>query len=214
VLLSATNPTGDTPGIQLYLGSDGVPHWLHRAPTGSSGGTDLRSTSGALKDGKWHHLAVVKAGTTLTLYVDAWPYDTGTAGSGFTHALNVTVGRQGQTTGGGYWNGAIDDVRIYPRALSAEEMEDLVYNEPWGSQTLSLKGAGVVRSPYGTSPNNVEGYYRFDLRSTDTFDNRTDAGQDWELWNGGLDNIYPRADSNTNMTVGGQQAHYQFGPRL
>ena len=61
-------------------------------------------------------------------------------------------------------------------------------------------------------PGGLEGYYRVDLRSMDTFDNRTDTTQGRGLWNSMLDNIAPRAELRYQITtVGpGQQVHYEF----
>ena len=200
VLLSATNPSDDRPGIQLYLDPDGKPHFLHRSPAGSSGGTDVVSTGPAANDGAWRHLAGVKAGNALTLYIDGLPVATGTDSSNFNHTLNVTLGRQGKTTGSGYWNGTLDDIRVYARAISAQEVKEMANNEHWQDQVISSYGQGVVRADYSTALTNLvlEGYYQVDLRSTDSFGNRSDTTQGRGLWSGLLDNLAPHAPrSNT-----------------
>jgi hypothetical protein len=82
-------------------------------------------------DDEWHHVAAVRDVTTDRLYLyldgssDATPVvdttiSTLATDKGFDigHAINTT-------TGHGYFNGKIDDVRIYDRALSAEEVWQL-----------------------------------------------------------------------------------------
>jgi hypothetical protein len=81
------------------------------------------STYGLLPLGTgWHHLAYVLNGTSVTFYVDG--------------VADITVAQPGRTvpnTGGtmigcvftaghSFWTGAIQDVAIYPRALSAAEI--------------------------------------------------------------------------------------------
>ena len=81
-------------------------------------------------DGQWHHIAVVlEEGSPANLHdhaslyldgkpavihdiglLDLWPIDTG-------DGMDVTIGRG--------WNGLIDDLRIYARALSPEEIAAL-----------------------------------------------------------------------------------------
>ncbi|MFN2169068.1 MAG: Ig-like domain-containing protein, partial [Anaerolineae bacterium] len=122
-----------------------------------------------------------------------------------------TLGRQGKTTAGGYWNGALDDVRVYARALSVEELEDLVDNQSWGNLSPPT---GVVRSNFDASLNHLktEGNYRVDLRSGDAFGNQSDTTQGWPLWSGSLDSISPRLSFQYRLTVVGSsnQVHYQF----
>ncbi|MHC4174650.1 MAG: tetratricopeptide repeat protein, partial [Planctomycetota bacterium] len=88
-------------------------------------GTRLVNTMGTMdvNDGKWHHIAMVCDGTKLYLYMDGkldnevlWPHDT------TTDEFPVLIGAE-ET--GHYWNGLIDDVRIYSYALSEAEIKAL-----------------------------------------------------------------------------------------
>jgi hypothetical protein len=91
-----------------------------------------------INDGSWHHLcAVVDRGAeTVHLYIDgvddigetgcSWLPETNSTGydsadSGTTPFL---IGNQHQASS--YWNGLIDEVRIYNRALSVEEVQVLL----------------------------------------------------------------------------------------
>ncbi len=74
----------------------------------------------------WHYIVGTANGTTYALYLDgvnvgATYSDTGYGGSPVHNAIGV-----GGTGGGpGYFSGSIDDVRIYNRALSAQEVAQL-----------------------------------------------------------------------------------------
>ena len=75
----------------------------------------------------WHHACGVYAGIDdRTAYIDG-----GNAGSDTTSIANPSdldatdIGRSGDNTPAQYFNGSIDDVRIYNRALSVGEVRDL-----------------------------------------------------------------------------------------
>ena len=85
------------------------------------------ASDGTLTDTDWHHLAGTFDGTTGRLYLDGVATGTpDTSGSLVTNNLNLYIGRNTDpdvaTT---YFNGLIDDVRIYNRALSAQEVKQL-----------------------------------------------------------------------------------------
>jgi hypothetical protein len=90
--------------------------------TWSSAAPDELVGSTPVADGQWHHVAVVYDGTSKRLYVDgqldasssySFPVDT--------NNLNVRLGANEQYEPGQY-GGHLDDVRIYDRALSAQEV--------------------------------------------------------------------------------------------
>jgi hypothetical protein len=96
--------------------------------------------------GSWHHYVFAKTGTNYAVYIDGVP-TSGTnymadSFSGFTFYTNVTGPSAipsgitapltiGWAEGGGYFNGRLDDVRIYNRAFSASEVQELyAYEAP------------------------------------------------------------------------------------
>ncbi|MGD8785987.1 MAG: LamG domain-containing protein, partial [Phycisphaerales bacterium] len=95
------------------------------------GGQAIGSTN--VNDGEWHHAVGMSDGATASLYVD-----------GALDALNASAGavpidpnltlwiadtnRPGE--GPQAWNGLIDDVRIYNRALTLEEIELIMRGNP------------------------------------------------------------------------------------
>jgi hypothetical protein len=76
-------------------------------------------------DTEWHHVVgVVDAGTS-TLYVDGVKQTKQGSVSLTDSGEVVHIGRQYSGLDDRYWNGLIDDVRIYYRALSAQEIAGL-----------------------------------------------------------------------------------------
>lgn len=75
-----------------------------------------------VNDGQWHHVAGVYDGARIYLYVDG-DLDVSEATSGAITANNyeVMIGRNAEKANR-LWNGWIDDVRIYNRGLTAEEI--------------------------------------------------------------------------------------------
>jgi len=76
--------------------------------------------------GEWHHLCGTYDGAAMRLYLDG-KVDATTALTGGMHTAggNLLFGDNPQATGR-YWNGQLDDVRVYHRALSAEEIAVII----------------------------------------------------------------------------------------
>jgi hypothetical protein len=76
----------------------------------------------SVNDGQWHHVAGVYDGSRIYLYVDGI-LNASTASSGTinTNNFKVLLGENAQERNR-YWNGLIDDVRVYNRDLSAAEI--------------------------------------------------------------------------------------------
>ncbi|MSR71452.1 MAG: LamG domain-containing protein [Candidatus Taylorbacteria bacterium] len=72
-------------------------------------------------DGAWHHVIATYDGSTAALYVDGVLVSSGAASGSFTPGA-LTIGSSGASE---YYNGLIDDVRIYSRALTAAEVRTL-----------------------------------------------------------------------------------------
>ena len=88
-------------------------------------GSVIGSTN--INDDQWHHVAGVYNGSSLYLYVDGGLDASGSAsGSLSFSAPNVYIG--GSPTQS--FNGLIDDVRIYDRALSEDEVKTLYTGPP------------------------------------------------------------------------------------
>lgn len=82
--------------------------------------------SSFLPTGEWHHVVSVLDDTEERLYIDGIQVDTDTATAGGITATGAIKIGHGLSTGR-YFDGKIDEVRIYNRALAASEVTDL-YN--------------------------------------------------------------------------------------
>ena len=87
------------------------------------------NSTGAANDGDWHHIAIVRKGLTGYIYIDGEldAQSTGTAMQSLDSTIGVIVGAD--TLGGTkYFDGLIDDVRIYKTSLDESEI-DSIYSE-------------------------------------------------------------------------------------
>jgi len=142
--------------------------YLHFACTGLTGGNQPRGStvwgSTLVTDGEWHHAAgVYDRGDEIEqvrLYVDGIEDGPQAVrdGRGYisTNTYNVLIGANAERPGRG-WNGLIDDVRLYPGALTAWEIQYLVnYNQPPEMQPvahwrLDESGGAVAMDSSGNS---------------------------------------------------------------
>jgi len=79
-------------------------------------------TSGAYNDGQWHHLALRRGGRQLTLFIDGTPISTADVPGSVSRnsPFGVHIGQRMDSRA--YFTGAIDDVRVYDRALGDDEI--------------------------------------------------------------------------------------------
>ena len=100
------------------------------AHTTSSTGTDSNAPYGSigLTAGEWHMIAITKDTATanqVLVYLDGSLKLTGNLVNAANGTMTMAAGTIGYTSD--TWDGAIDEVRIYNRALSSKEVRDL-YN--------------------------------------------------------------------------------------
>ncbi|MBK9308526.1 MAG: hypothetical protein IPM58_15925 [Nitrospira sp.] len=92
----------------------------------------------AINDGNWHHVAVTIGSSGNSLYVDGvlatagqLSYDTGNASTqGFFNSVSgldsMAIGRNQDSSGGKWYaTGSLDDVRLYDRVLTTNEVANL-----------------------------------------------------------------------------------------
>ncbi|MBF0103063.1 MAG: carboxypeptidase regulatory-like domain-containing protein, partial [Desulfobacterales bacterium] len=144
---------------------------------------------------KWHHIVAIYYGGTLSqstvqLYIDGIKQelqkDGGGTGSANTYNGNYRLGG-GETSNQLY--GLIDDVRVYNRALSESEIQQL-YTESTTSTTLTISGKVTDANGNGISGETV-------TMSGDATDSKTtDASGNYSFsgLNPGYYKIYPPED--------------------
>ncbi|MGI5193621.1 exo-alpha-sialidase [Streptomyces sp. CA-288835] len=82
-------------------------------------------TSGAYNDGQWHHLALRRGGGALTMFIDGTPISTADLPGSVSRnsPFGVHIGQKLDSRA--HFAGAIDDVRVYDRALSDTELYEV-----------------------------------------------------------------------------------------
>ncbi len=71
-------------------------------------------------DQNWHHLVVVFSGSTAFIYLDGVYKGVSNINNIVSNNFNISIGRLG--AGSNFFNGIIDEAKIYNQALSAEEI--------------------------------------------------------------------------------------------
>ncbi len=109
-------------GVLLEVRNNSALRFLHRAPLGTSGGTDIYSND-TYTDGAWYHAALIKSADTVTLYVNGAPAGSAADTTEFGQALQrLTLGVLKHDNLARYFPGALDEVYLYDRALSPDEV--------------------------------------------------------------------------------------------
>ena len=105
-------------GVRLYFENEIL-------KMGGSGGPSTVLSQGVdIADSKWHHAVVLRSGSLYRLYVDG--VLVGERSGSITSYSKFNVGNTTSNTE--YFNGFIDEVRVYGRALSVSEISE-IHNE-------------------------------------------------------------------------------------
>jgi hypothetical protein len=194
-------PDGSYSAI-LVAGDDTQPSWysaqgrlLYYNIAGATGskfyfdcGTDnantyrSRYTINSYAPNQWYHIVVVFNSGIINFYINGVSDDGTAAGSGTsinTNANNTfSIGanvRTGQTSMTGFFNGKIDEVRMYNRVLTQSEITDLYSN--YGYITLNYPGRELIRKYVTTDPSfsigTTESMNSFSYRKTLTINNNS-----------------------------------------
>ena len=121
---------GNNSGYRLRISNSGVVVWFDR------GCTNCLSTTQTVPLNQWTHIAVTGDATGLRIYIDGVLSASNAVAYGTPNTTSaLLVGAE--TAYNEYFNGTIDDVRVYNRALSVSEVSTL-YN--LGSVNNGLAG--------------------------------------------------------------------------
>jgi hypothetical protein len=89
----------------------------------------INSQNASLNNGAWHHIAVVNENTQVKFYLDGALQGTGTAVAATT-ANQINIGKKACPGCSDInFNGKIDNVRVYAKALTAFEVRNLYASE-------------------------------------------------------------------------------------
>jgi sialidase-1 len=111
---------------QVWLRGEPANGRVHGLITVREGATTLRtasvSTSGAYNDGRWHHVSLRRGGGRLTLFVDGTatgaPDVPGSVSRNSPFGVHIGQRMDGRA----FFTGAIDEVRVWDRALTDAEI--------------------------------------------------------------------------------------------
>ncbi|MGB3073368.1 MAG: LamG-like jellyroll fold domain-containing protein [Candidatus Moraniibacteriota bacterium] len=172
-ILAKSNGPADTMGYLVYL--DATTDKLVFA-TRSTLGDNIYETTSAYTAPGWHHFAIIfniprTGGNRGQIYIDGSIQNDNIGGGGYAGSIESTrafvIGAE--SDGGNPFDGKLDEVRIYNRTLSADEVGQLYR----------------LTSPTGTDTS-LKGYWSFngqDLSGTTAAD-RSGAGNNGTLTNG------------------------------
>ncbi|OGC79606.1 hypothetical protein A3K01_03050 [candidate division WWE3 bacterium RIFOXYD1_FULL_43_17] len=163
-LISKYESAGSDGGYQLRVGSDGKVV-AEISDDNTTFPKDSATSSVAYRDGKWHHVAVVKNGTTsLLLYVDGVLEDTdssiATAGTLVNNDLLYIGDSYDGSTGN--WKGHIDETKIYRYARTDQEIKnELLGTNPGGTTVLGKNANATIN-------NGLLAHWKMEETGTDT----------------------------------------------
>ena len=135
--------------VALKMTSDGYSKLYVR---GTDGTLHILADTVDATDGNWHHLVGTVNSSSAILYVDGSQVDTATISNNIT-VDNLLIGAENNRATlnpTNYFNGSIDQVRIYDAALTSSQATEL-YNEKHevdtsNFKTVLYKGTGVTQS--------------------------------------------------------------------
>ena len=118
---------GETPGVSTDWGLAMTDNNIAFGIGGGSMGANVTIHSFAVNDGDWHQVVATwdRSTRAMTLYVDGLSVASGLSNSNENRidASALTVGRT--STANNYYSGLLDDIQIYDRALTANDVSNL-----------------------------------------------------------------------------------------
>ena len=157
-----------------------------QAPYTGLGFDELITSTNIISANQWYHVAAVKEGATRVIYVNGIEYQL--SGSALNVSANNNPIRIGSDYGGRYFDGRIDEVRIWNTARTQEEIS-LTMNTP-----PSMEDTGLIA------------YYNFNSGSGDILFDQTGNGLDGAIMGG--------PQWVDGFTISGNLGHVNFDENL
>lgn len=146
-------------GINLFVNSGVAYPTCRWDPVGAVEVSILPSPVKNINDGKWHHVFCTKdANDFYAMYIDGVVRNSGTTVTADVSTTTPPFYIGSFVNAGFYWNGLMDDVRVYSRALSASEVTALYkYGQDKIASSLTAKPTAG-----DTLKNGLMGWWTFD----------------------------------------------------
>ncbi|WP_075736781.1 FG-GAP-like repeat-containing protein [Streptomyces acidiscabies] len=159
---------------QLWIRAEPEQNRIVANATTASGSKNLVSGS-SYNDNAWHHVALVRAGQELSLWIDGAKADSGTAPAGAVSPARPQPLEVGNRLDGAQpFAGSIDSVVLYNRALSSQEISAAATND-----TYSGGAALLLRLPFETGEADTRAWDDTDGDGQMDVFNRTSDGNLW-----------------------------------
>jgi hypothetical protein len=184
-LVALTDATGGH-AVLVELNPGGVLRFLNRVPAGNSGGDSLASPAATFAAGQWNHLAAVRDGEWMRIYLNGAQVAFLIPASGNLPAnLRLTMGRLSHVDPAHPFGGKLDEVVIHNRALTPSEIALRIE-----AGSVDQRGAGFPRvvdgDGNGTSRIDIGAYEALVKPSADFDANGQVDGNDFLRWQRGL----------------------------
>jgi len=130
-----------------------------------NGGAASVTSSVVIPENKWHEVAVIYSGGTATLYIDGVPDTAATLPAPTATNQSFYIAAAGKNAPTAYFKGNIDEVRIWNRALTVDQLRYIMNQEIIDNSTLALKRGDVIpttitKNELNTIPwTDLAGYY-------------------------------------------------------
>jgi hypothetical protein len=145
---------------------------------------------------RWYHIAVTFDGTNYKLYIDGILDKTTSGVNPTSNSIDFIIGAMSQNTYTpyNYFNGWIDELRIWNTELTVDQIRKMMNQEIINDGSNNVKGAIIPKNISGLNWTNLSGYYQMnntaDVSSGYLVDKSTNA------INGKLKGIYlPEPDT-------------------
>ncbi|MFG2753770.1 LamG-like jellyroll fold domain-containing protein [Streptomyces xanthophaeus] len=155
----------------LYIGADNKLHGQYFTP----GVTPTNTSPATVTDNQWHHAVLTAQGATQTLYLDGTQVAQTTnapvshqanqrtyIGAGYTHGWPSSP-----TSTLSYYTGQMDEVAVYPRPLTGEQVAKH-YNARTRASGSSLTSTVTVSDPAGSQTSSTYDAVRGQRRTAST----------------------------------------------
>jgi hypothetical protein len=107
-----------------------------------------------IDDGKWHHAVYCYDGVNVSFFFDGLP--SGSVARTWSASLSGTA-YIGKWLGGNNWSGKLDDLRLYKRVLTADEVRRMYF----GASPLVPLNRPYFNSPSAPPAANTTNFFRF-----------------------------------------------------
>ena len=116
---------------------------------------------------RWYHIGVIFDGTNYKLYIDGLLEKTGSGVNPTSNSVDCVLGAMAQnsTTPNNYFNGYIDEVRIWNASLTISQIRQMMNQEIINDGSGNIKGAIVPKNITGINWTNLSGYFQMNRTS-------------------------------------------------